>query len=444
MKFYIPRSLAPRPANLSATKLGTFLSSVGLDYTTDDTESGITNYILFRNPDPTPPINNLAELQNYIEVHGMNTANYLNEKFGISGSHDLNNKFVLHQHLESLNLPNTPTSFPKTENEIRNFIEANGSIICKPIMYYGSKDPFIDITGNLIGVDFESKTAYLETVDQISTTKHFYNYYTSYDAFAADVNVTEFLNIQNSTKTTLTHQCILQKNFGDSYTHFIVVGYVNGSNDIIHEPFIVMDRSNEAVPDNLYNKLPGLLINQDSINNHSKQKITFDFNTLSETDIVNILTSGWHVQGSDPYDMENKLKSLFAASNTKNTYFTAQGFINADGNPVIFDVSTGKLFAATRREWITAEQHLNRFKFMHDLPHDSSKLSNTTYRFWFEGVMPNAGLNQSLVDLAVSLNIVILLPIKDGYTRGPFTAYGNTKEEVAANVKQFLTACAAA
>jgi hypothetical protein len=442
MKFYIPKSLSRGNTDISATKLGNFLSSVGLDYTTDDTDSTITNYILFRNPDPTPPINNLTELQNYIEVHGMNTSNYLNEKFGISGSHNLNNKFVLHQHLESLNLPNIPTSFPKTENEIRDFITANGSIICKPVLYYGSKDPFADIKGNLLSISGDFRDSYLETVDQISTTKHFYNYYTSYEAFAADVDVTEFLKIQNSTKTTLTHQCIFQKDFGDSYTHFIVVGYVNGSNEIIHEPFIVMNRSNEEVPDDLYNKLPGALVANDKINNHSKQKISFDFNSLSETDIVNILTTGWHVQGSDPYDMENKLKSLFSASNTKNTYFTAQGFIDSDGNPVIFDVSTGKLFAATRREWITPEQHLNRFKFIHDLEHDASKLSNTTYRFWFEGVMPN-GLNQSLVDLAASLNIVILLPIGDGYTRGPFTAYGNTKEEVAAHVKQFLIACAA-
>ena len=147
-----------------------------------------------------------------------------------------------------------------------------------------------------------------------------------------------------------------------------------------------------------------------------------------------------HVQGSDIYGMEQKLKLIFAHANVRNTYFTAQGYINENNEPVFFDMSTGKMSPALRRTWITPEQQLNRLKFMLDQDYDSSKIHSSIYRFWFD-VRVTGGITAEKLQQAADYNVKFMLPVRSGFTRFPCTAYGNTPEEVAHNVKQYLSLC---
>ena len=239
MKFYIT------PGLNAASDISNYLNSIGIDTTTDVDAVDVDSFVLMRTIEPTVRVS-ATEIQDYVMTYNLNTAEYLNVKFGLQGSHKLNDKWELQQTLDELNLPKIETIYPTTEIELINFFASNPKVFCKPLFYYGSIDPATDIR-SLVRCDGDEFNSILDSIDIPSTNKHFYNYYTSYDEFAGDVDVQEFLRIQNTPASLPLHQCILQKDFTHStptWRHFIVLGYVNGSNDIIHEPYIVMPRTN--------------------------------------------------------------------------------------------------------------------------------------------------------------------------------------------------------
>lgn len=423
MKLYITPGLA------TISDVTSYLNSIGVETTTDESSSNVDSFVLMRTIDQSVTVTD-SDLVDYVITHNLNTASYLSSKFGIPGSHKLNDKWELQKALTELNMPKLDTVYPKTQQELEAFFASNSKVFCKPLFFYGGIDPTVQVH-NLIKYSGSAEVLQ-STIDSIpvpSTTKHYYNYYTSYAEFAADVNVEEFLNIQNSDAALPVHQCILQKDFtvtNPTWNHFIVLGYVNGTNDIMYEPYIVMPRGNDDAGDQ-------------SEQTRMPTKVSFDFDSFSAQDITNMLTNR-HVQGSDSYDMEQRLKTLFAHTNTRNTYFTAQGYINENNEPVFFDFSTGKMSPALRRTWITNEQQLNRLKFMLDQPYDSTKLHSDVYRFWFD-IRLATGISKEKLQQAANYKVKFMLPMREGFTRITCTAYGDTPQEVAQNVKAYIALC---
>lgn len=423
MKLYVT------PGLNAATHLSDYLDTIGVESTTDLNSENVDNFVLFRITDQSLPIDE-NDLVPYVVDNKLNTAQFLNYKFGIPGSHKLNDKWELQKVLTTLDMPRLNTIYPKTEQDIIDFFASNGTIFCKPTFHYGSTDPTLSVD-NLFKYT-GSTESYNEVMGSIvvpSHTKHYYNYYSSYEEFIADVDIEEFLNIQNSTNALPMHQCILQQNFAQdssTWNHFIVLGYVDGQNNIMHEPYLIGARTNLNA--NGFETDPELV-----------SKVYFDFDTYSEQDIINILNTR-HIQGSDSYNMEQKLKDIFAEADVRNTYFTGQGYINENNEPVFFDFSTGKMSPALRRTWLTPEQQLNRLKFMLDETYDPTKLQTLIHRFWFELRIETPITNEKL-RLAQDYKIKFMLPVKEGFTRIPCTAYGDTPQEVAHNVKEYIAIC---
>jgi hypothetical protein len=430
MKLYVSPNLT-QVSNVTA-----YLSSIGVETTTSLDDTGVDNFVTLRNPDPSLPLASLSEVQAYVGTYKLNAADYLNSKFGLAGSHKLNNKWELQQALSALNLPRIETVYPTSEQDIIDFFAAQGTVFCKPAMYHSSIDPELDLTAQVKNYQADDKAGlatYLSSIPVPESSAHFYKSFSTYAEFSAAVDVENFLTIQNSATSLPIHQCILQKDITvttPTWNHFIVLGYVNGSNQIIHDAYIIMPRTNDTSDDTIYNNDVNL------INRSAKTKVSFDFNSFSEADLITML-SNRNIQGSDPYNVEAVLEPLFAQANTRNTYFTVQGYINDDNQPVVFDVSTGKMSPALRRAWITPEQQLNRLKFMSDEAHDATKLAVDTYRFWFE-VRVASGATLEQLQAASAHKVCFMLPVRPGFVRIPCTAYGDTPAEVAANVKSYF------
>ena len=213
------------------------------------------------------------------------------------------------------------------------------------------------------------------------------------------------------------------------------MGFMNGTSDIIHEPYPIKTASWSQPGFDTTNPIPGGRFPT------TPSKFTVDYDNYTQAEIETIINN--HVaQGSDPHDVAGVLKQLFAHVGTKNTFFTAQGHINSDGVFVWHDLTTGNAAQFFRRTYVGDDKLLNRFKYISDEEHDASKLHDDTKRFWFSAQCPG-GLTSELGALAKSLDIIFVNPATVGWKLLSCTAFGTDAYQIAANVKTFLAACKA-
>jgi hypothetical protein len=417
------------------------LDTLGIDNTTSETASGVTNFFVTKIPEITN-INSIAELQNLVGTYKLNTSEWLLNKFGIQGSHKLNDKLELNNTLTALGMPSIPTLYPTSQAEIDSFFATHGTVFCKPRLGFGASEPSLDISKIipnkfLSNIDSEQSAAYLATIDKPTSTTHFYKSYTSAATLSTDAD--NLLDVQNSETSILPHQCILQKDFSNgtgAWKLIHVTGFINGSGDVIHEPYMIRDTVWTNTPEEFDTGFNG-----STPINTTRNKLWFDYDTMTEAQIAAVVDSRI-IQGSDSYDVAGKLKQIFNHAGVKNTVFTAQGYVNDDNEIVFFDFSTSGAAQIFKRTWISNETMLNRLKFMSDETYDATKVQDTTKRFWFHAGITN-GLTSELAAQAASSNIIFTYPVKSGWKLVSCTAYGDNSATIAANVKAFLAACKA-
>lgn len=444
MKFYLSYNIREKAGAKN------ILNRLGISYT-GIANNEATNFFVTKNPEFTTIINGIEDLQSVLGTHKGNTSNWIASKIGLTSKHDLADKLKTYQTVNSLGLPNIDTIFPTTEQEVRDFFATHGEVFCKPRLGYNSAAPVTNLLDlipsiNIQNVTVEERDSYFSTIPVPSSTEHFYKKYTSADQLFADISVSDFLSIQNSEKALLIHQCVLQDVFHDTdgkLEWVQIVGFTNGSSDVMYEPYYLRSAEWSAPSTELINlsKTPSLRNVSPSNFSAVSGKLTVDYNAYTKQQIIDMINSTVD-QDLDTRNIASQLKQIFTQSEVKNTFFTAQGHINNDGNVVWHDFATSTAAQFFKRTYVSDEVFLNRFKFISDEAHDASKLKDNTKRYFFTAECPS-GLTTELAALAASKNILFVYPATLGFQNLSLTAFGTDAEVIAQNVKDFLAACAA-
>jgi hypothetical protein len=176
---------------------------------------------------------NIEEIQTYVESHGGHAPSFLSSKIK-SVNEDLADKWLLHQALADNQLPTIPTILPTSLEQIQNFFNAHSAVFCKPRVGSAAKHPVLHSIG--LGIEINQSVGddiknYIKTIPT-PTSDVYYKKFTSYADFIAKVDVENFLEIQQSSKSLRMHQCILQQAMDFDFIKYYT-GWVNGNGDII-------------------------------------------------------------------------------------------------------------------------------------------------------------------------------------------------------------------
>ena len=416
---------------------GQILNRLAIDYDTPLPleNSGVTHFFTNKNPDIIVKETDIAEIQKIVN-YKFDTRKYLLNKFNFTlENYSLDDKYDLYQVLTALNMPTIPTIYPTTAKEVEDFFTEHTNVFIKSRLYYASSEPnvyniFASGNRNMKNIMTEGVTYIKDNIQFPSSYNHYYKKYNSISDFNSDIPMQEFLTVQ--TTNALPLQCIIQKDIDPTLSsitkHFHIMGYVNGTGDVYHESYYLIDKVFSNV-DESYKK-----------ENKFWQKIVFDPNTKTQQEIETIINTTRQNYGSDEYNMVDKLKQILQYAGVKNTTFSAEGYVTPDNQVMFYDFSVGNALMFRRSYW-SDEQKLQRLKFMNDdSSFDESIAVDNLHRFYFPVICSN-GLNSELANLANTLNIALTAPVHTGDVIFPCVAYGTDPATVAANAKSFITAC---
>lgn len=415
-------------ASYIKTKASELLDRLNIEYTLSTKDTDVTHIITHKNPDTLVDVNNLEEVQKLVN-YKLDNRKYLLSNFTLPAeNYSLDDKYDLHQVLTGLDMPRVPTIYPTTAEEIQNFFNEHGNVFIKPRLGYASSEPNL----NKLFVNTLGKQYLLDNIQFPSSYNHYYKRYSSLADFNADISMEEFLSVQ--TTNALPLQCIIQKDIDPSISsinHFHILGYVNGSGDVYHESYYLIDKAYDAPPDDSFRR-----------DKRFWQKLVFDSSQLSQADIETVMNTRRYNYGSDSYNMADKLKQILEYAGVKNTTFSAEGYVTTDNQVIFHDLSIGNGLMFRREYWNDEQKH-QRLKFISDDPtFDESKAVDNLHRFYWNVMCPN-GMTSELNTLAKSLNICFIVPIHNGEVFFGAVCYGTDPATVAANVKTFSAAAAA-
>ena len=411
MKIFLPNSITQR------TGLAGTLNSFGIQTTNNYNDPECTAYLTILEPDALS-FDNIEDIQTYVEVYGGHTPSFLSSKIK-SVNEDLADKWLLHKALADNQLPTIPTILPTSIEEIQNFFNEHSAVFCKPRVGSAAKHPVLHSIG--LGIEINESVSddiknYIKTIP-IPTSDVYYKKFTSYADFIANVNIENFLEIQQSNKSLRMHQCILQQAMDFNFIKYYT-GWVNENGDIYIEP------KSDSFQDSF---IPDPINNRRMVTTEALYNIV---NTPSFMSDYGRLTAF-----NDPNNIFAYLDNVFEINNIKNTPFSVQ-VIQCNNQLIIMDY-TSRAEKMLSKAWSSDNLIANRLNYMHDVTQDI--IDDTNCMCYFVCHMPGGGINSNIKSLIEKYNIEINVPVKLGTKAVGLRAYGSTTHEIQNNIKEFLT-----
>ena len=412
MKIFLSPRIAER------TNFKEKLISLGVAYTTDPAEVGITQFLQLTAQEPPMVFETMEQVIQCVEGHGGSSASFMAEYLNTPGNADWEDKFLLSEKLVAVGLSTIPTILPKTIEEMKDFFAVHGSIFCKPRIGSANASPSRSVVDILLptaslALDPEY-IKYLESIpmpDINLTTKstYFYKKFSSYEEFAENVDVNTFLTIQNSQKGLRIHQCIFQE-FCD----------INENNQIYVDGFVNAE---------------GIIYNQRVTQGWHLKTIE---DRTPENHIDRSLTSNIN----DPEVIE-WIKNAVQLLQIKNTTITLGIHKHVTGEWCIHDGSSRSgIFVG--RHWSNDQCILDRLKFMHS---EVNTITTTDENFQAYCNVLIISPTQEIIDDAKELKFQWVRPIAliatnhsigfADYNYG-VRFFGTSRDEMVSNLKQFL------
>lgn len=411
MKIFLPDSITQR------TNLVTKLNGLGIQTTNNYNDPECTAYLTVLEPDALS-FDNIEDIQTYVESHGGHTPSFLSSKIK-PVNEDLADKWLLHKALADNQLPTIPTILPTSLGEIQNFFNEHTSVFCKPRVGSGSKHPVLHSIGlgikinESVGDDIKN---YIKTIPT-PTSNVYYKKFTSYDDFIANVNIENFLEIQQSNKSLKIHQCILQRAMDFDFVKYYT-GWVNGNGDIYIEP------KSDSFQDSF---MP------DPVNHRRIVTTQALYNIVDTPSFMN--DYGRLTASNDANGIFAYLDNVFKINNIKNTPFSVQ-VIQCNNQLIIMDY-TSRAEKMLSKAWSSDNLIANRLNYMHDVA--PNIIDDTNCMCYFVCLMPGGGINSDIKSLIEKYNIEINVPVKLHSSIVGLRAYGSTTHEIQNNIKEFLT-----
>ena len=408
--------LSPRIAE--RTNFKEKLISLGVAYTADPDEEGITQVLQLTAQEPPMIFKTMEQVIQCVEGHGGNSTSFMAEYLNTPGNEDYQDKFLLSEKLVAVGLSTIPTILPKTIEEMKDFFAVHGSIFCKPRIGSGNASPSRSVVDILLptaslALDPEY-IKYLESIpmpDINLTTKstYFYKKFSSYEEFAENVDVNAFLTVQNSPRGLRIHQCIFQE-FCDinANNQIYVDGFVNGESKI---------HAQRVTPAWYYTSAGG-----------RTPESLIDRSLVSNID--------------DP-EMIEWIKNAVQLLQIKNTAITLGIHKHVTGEWCIHDGSSRSgIFVG--RNWSNDQCILDILKFMHSEV-DTITITDDNFHAYFNVLILSP--TQEIIDAAKELKFQWVRPITltainhsvgiADYSYG-VRFFGTSRDEMVSNVEQFL------
>jgi hypothetical protein len=387
------------------------LNNIGVEYT-HDVNDLVQNTLHLRET-----YNDVSDLisadDTLLTQFGGNVTSYVRSKNNLS-LNDISEKYKLHQKLSELGLPNIATIFPTSAEQIQQFFDNNAEVYCKPSLG--------EARGTLLRILNTSISPELNVLLP-STYKHFYKKYTSYEQFCTDIDINNFIDVQNSNRSLVHHKCILQKVYsGDTIFPVWVGGYVNGNQEYYTYPIATNEQGSIGS------------FNDDGKNVYYNNGINAQDGLPSDEHMLNAIRDPAQ-HNVDKYGILEQIRTLFTDCNIKNTPFSAQAVV-INGITYIHDVSI-KL-QRTNFVMASSEEFEDHLKFAFDLVPNVTKQINKFSMFILIKLSNGSIVNNELVASAKQLN---LLPAyaQSNSSNIALIAVGDSKQEIIDNIKAFYT-----
>jgi hypothetical protein len=257
---------------------------------------------------------------------------------------------------------------------------------------------------------------YIKTIPT-PTSNVYYKKFTSYADFIANVNIENFLEIQQSNKSLRMHQCILQQAMDFDFIKYYT-GWVNGNGDIYIEP------KSDSFQDSF---IP------DPINNRRMVTIETLYNIVNTPSFMG--DYGRLTDSNDTNNIFAYLNNVFKINNIKNTPFSVQVIQN--NNQLIIMDYTSRAEKMLSKAWSSNNLIVNRLNYMHDVA--PNIIDDTNYMCYFVCPMPSGKINSNIKSLIEKYNIEINVPVRLHSSIVGLRAYGSNTYEIQNNIKEFLT-----
>lgn len=386
------------------------LNNIGVEYT-HDVNDLVQNTLHLR--ETYSDVSDLISVDDTLLTQfGGNVTCYVRSKNNLS-LNDISEKHKLHQKLSELSLPNIDTIFPTSAEQIQQFFNNNGEVYCKPSLGEGR--------GTLLRALKRSISPELNVLLPLNDI-HFYKKYTSYEQFCNDVDINNFIDVQNSNRSLVYHKCVLQKVYGgDTIFPVWVGGYVNGNQEYFTYPIATNEQGSIGT------------FNDDGKNVYYNNGINALDGLPSDESMVNAIRDPAQ-HNVDKYGILEQIKTLFTQCNIKNTPFSAQAVV-IDGITYIHDVS----IKLQRTNFVIAssEEFEDHLKFAFDLVPNVSKQTNK-FSMFILIKLSSIGVSNELVASAKQLNLLPLYAVSNS-SYIALTAVGDSKQEIIDNIKAFYT-----
>ena len=408
MKIFLPLSV------LSRTQFADTLAGQNIDVATDYNDVECTGFLTLLEPEPIH-FSNINDAQSYAETHKGSSTSFLAAKIGINSNEGLADKFELYNALNNSGKPTLTTIFPTTLQQIEDFFNTHPVVFCKPRI--GSRARAAHSI-SLINVDGTPSDVveYISSIPRPSSLNHYYKKYTSYNDFIEDIDVTNFLLIQNSNKGLLSYQCVLQV-AEDVFNTAFYNGWVNANGDIYFEPKSDWFQT-QFPPDANTNIRYG---NDSVYAKVDAESFMSDYASISST--------------NDPEGMYAYIQDVFTQNNIKSTPFSVQ-ILKKNDDLILVDFST-RATKLIGNEWSSSSLITNRLEYMYDQA--TTIIPDDNYHCFFVCYFPPEGLTPSVINLIRSLNMKFVYPVLPSHTFGSLRAYGTSILEIKNNIKQLLT-----
>jgi len=411
MKIFLLNSITQR------TGLAGTLNSFGIQTTNNYNDPECTAYLTILEPDALS-FDNIEDIQTYVEVYGGHTPSFLSSKIK-PVNENLADKWLLHKALADNQFPTIPTILPTSIEEIQNFFNEHSAVFCKPRVGSAAKHPALHSIG--LGIEINESVSdniknYIKTIPT-PTSNVYYKKFTSYADFIANVNIENFLEIQQSNKSLRMHQCILQQAMDFDFIKYYT-GWVNGNGDIYIEP------KSDSFQDSF---IP------DPINNRRMVTIETLYNIVNTPSFMG--DYGRLTDSNDTNNIFAYLNNVFKINNIKNTPFSVQVIQN--NNQLIIMDYTSRAEKMLSKAWSSNNLIVNRLNYMHDVA--PNIIDDTNYMCYFVCPMPSGGINSNIKSLIEKYNIEINVPVRLHSSIVGLRAYGSNTYEIQNNIKEFLT-----
>lgn len=394
------------------------LISLGVAYTTDPDEEGITQVLQLTAQEPPMIFKTMEQVIQCVEGHGGNSTSFMAEYLNTPGNEDYQDKFLLSEKLVAVGLSTIPTILPKTIEEMKDFFAVHGSIFCKPRIGSHKASPSRSVVDILLptaslALDPEY-IKYLESIpmpDINLTTKstYFYKKFSSYEEFAENVDVNAFLTVQNSPRGLRIHQCIFQE-FCD----------INGDNQIYVDGFV----------------------NGESKIHAQRVGMTYRYTSYESLTPESLIDHSIASNIDDP-EMIEWIKNAVQLLQIKNTAITLGIHKHVTGEWCIHDGSSRSGFFVGKN-WSNDQCILDRLKFMHSEV-DTITIADENSHAYISVLILSP--TQEIIDAAKELKFQWVRPITltapnlsigiADYNYG-VRFFGTSRDEMVSNLKQFL------